>query len=138
MINKLTLIGRVGTKENKETRNGGVLTSLSVATTRHWKDKEGNKQEETTWHLVNYFNKLADIANSYVHVGDLIYVEGTVSNRKVTDNQGNDKWLYSVTGDKLTMLPSNNKNKPDSGLNQSASPNKFQQPVQDFGDDIPF
>ncbi len=102
MINRATLLGRIGKK-------GGHVCTLSVATSRKYIDSSGQNQEQTTWHNVNFFNKLAEIANKYTHVGDLIYIEGEIVNKKVDDGAGGSKFIYSVTGNEMKFIPTGKK-----------------------------
>ena len=69
MINEAILVGHVGKKDTKTLKNGTEFTMLSVATTTRYVDSKGEKQQRTTWHNINCFNKLAEIAAKYVHVG---------------------------------------------------------------------
>ena len=82
MINTAMLLGRVGTKEIKPMKNGGDFTHFSLATNHKYKDASGTHQEETTWHNISCFNKLAEIAAKYVHVGELVYIQGKIQNKK--------------------------------------------------------
>jgi len=112
MINKAILLGRIGTKEHKPTKNGGYVCLLSIATNRKYLDSSGQKKEMTTWHNVNFFNHLAEIANKFAHVGDLIYVEGELSNKKIEEN-GKSRIVHSITGSQLKVLPNVKKQNSD-------------------------
>lgn len=131
MINKTILLGRVGSKEIKNFQNGGMLCKLSIATSRKYTDKDGSKKENTTWHTVNFFNKLAEIANNYARVGELLYIEGEIVNKKV-DNNGEVKFYSSVTAHELKLLPFGKKqqqSEPNGNVVDEEIP---------FDDDIPF
>lgn len=146
MLNKAQIIGRVG--KDPEVRylpNGDAVANLSVATTETWKDKNGNKQESTEWHRVNFFGKLAEIVGEYVKKGALIYVEGKIKTRKWTDKDGIDKYQTEITANEMKMLGS----KSDTGQSESSQPapraNQARQSpastnnnVADLDDDIPF
>jgi single-strand DNA-binding protein len=108
MINKVTLLGRVGKKDYKPTRNGSFLCNVSVATSRKYLDSQASQREVTTWHNVNFFNKLADIANKYLHVGDLVYIEGEISNRKIEEN-GVNRIIHSILGNEIKFIPTGKK-----------------------------
>ncbi|HMF72305.1 MAG TPA: single-stranded DNA-binding protein [Flavitalea sp.] len=118
MINKATLVGRIGKKDTKSLNSGVKLTTLSIATNRKYIDSQGMHQEITTWHNVNFFNKVAEVAEKYAHVGDLIYIEGEISNKKVEDSNGVSKWIYSITGKELKLLPNGKKENIESKPNQ--------------------
>jgi len=108
MINKATILGRIGKKDYKPTKNGSHLCALSIATNRKYLDSHGQKREVTTWHNVNFFNRLEEVANKYANVGDLIYVEGEISNKKIEDN-GVNRVIHSIVGSELKLLPGNKK-----------------------------
>lgn len=112
MLNKATLIGRVGKKENKPVKTGN-MTTLCIATNRKYLDSKGQNCEQTTWHTVNFFSKLADIAFKYVHVGDLVYIEGEINHKQVDNPNGGSKWLYSINGSEIKFLPNMRKAKDD-------------------------
>lgn len=105
MINKAQILGRIGKKDYKQIKNGGYMTTLSIATSRKYVDSQANKKEETTWHTVNFFNKVADIANKYAHVGDIIYIEGEINHRKIIGKDNAERWVYSIVGNELKLLP---------------------------------
>jgi len=109
MINRATLLGRIGKKDFKDLKNGGHMCALSIATSRKYIDSQGQTQEQTTWHNVNFFNKLAEVGNKYAHVGDLIYVEGEISNKKIDDGSGGTKYVYSIVGSQMQFIPTGKK-----------------------------
>ena len=109
MINMAMLLGRVGKKESKPLKNGGEIVILSVATSRKYKDSTGTAQEQTTWHNVNCFSKLADVVNRYVHVGDLVFVQGEIQNRKVESGERAGQYMYSVQATEVKFLPKGQK-----------------------------
>jgi single-strand DNA-binding protein len=108
MINKATILGRIGKKDYKPTKNGSHVCMLSIATNRKYLDAQGQKREITTWHNVNLFNRLADIGNKYAHVGDLIYVEGEIVNKKIDEN-GQSRIIHSITGSEVKLIPTGKK-----------------------------
>lgn len=105
MINQATLLGRVGKKDNKQLKSGGDVTVLSLATSRKYKDASGQYQEQTTWHNVSCFSKLAEIANKYVHVGDLVFVQGEIQNKKVETGERAGQYIYSVHANDIKFIP---------------------------------
>ena len=78
-INKVILVGNLGNDpETKYMPSGGAVTNVSLATSRTWKDKNtGQAQEQTEWHRVVFFNRLAEIAGEYLKKGSKVYVEGS-------------------------------------------------------------
>ena len=111
MINKVTLLGRIGKKDHKATRNGSFLCHLSIATERKHIDSHGNTVKNVTWHNVNFFNKLADVVNKYTNVGDLIYIEGEINNKKIEEN-GVNRMIHSITGNVAKFIPTGRKDNP--------------------------
>jgi single-strand DNA-binding protein len=135
MLNKATLIGRVGKKDTKTLKNGGQMTALSLATNRKYSDSSGEKQTVTTWHNVNCFSKLADIAEKYVHVGDLIYVEGEINNKKIEQGDKAGQWIYSLTANDIKFIGANSKKSDDS---REKNTKESVQDFYDLDDSIPF
>lgn len=134
MINKATLLGRIGKKEEKVLKNGNKLTVLSVATTKKWKNQQGEQQEETTWHNVQCFNKLADIAMKYTNVGNIVYIEGEINHRKQESGNGEVKYFYSINCSELKLIPGQKKSddEPKSSSFQNGNSS------DSFDDSIPF
>lgn len=133
MINRATLLGRIGKKDSKETQNGSHMTSLSIATNRRYIDSKGAQVDNTTWHTVYFFDKIADIANKYTEVGDLVYIEGEINNKKIEDANGS-RWVYSIKGSEIKLLPNGRKN---SATNyQKPEEQKYNDPFDDS--DLPF
>ncbi len=138
MLNKATLIGRVGKKDVKTLKNGGQLTVISLATTRKYMDSSGEKQTITTWHNINCFSKLAEIAEKYVHVGDMIYVEGEINNKKIEQGEKAGNWVYSLTGSDIKFLTSASKKDSESSNSQPKKNKQQDINYDDLDDSIPF
>ncbi|WP_196141174.1 single-stranded DNA-binding protein [Aliikangiella sp. G2MR2-5] len=100
-VNKVILVGNLGQDpEVRYTANGSAITSLSLATSESWKDKNtGQMQEKTEWHRVSLFGKLAEIAGEYLRKGSQIYIEGKLQTRKWQDKQGQDRYTTEVVVD---------------------------------------
>ncbi len=109
MINEAILVGRVGRKESKILNNGGGLTVLSIATDEKFMDSSGERQKKTTWHNVNCFSKLADIAEKYVQVGNILYVRGRINNKKIEQGEREGQYMYSITAQDIRFLPGGSK-----------------------------
>lgn len=89
-LNKVTLIGNLGSKpEIRKSNTGGVFATFSLATHDSWKDKEGNKHQETEWHRVVVFNEqIAEFIAKYADKGDHVYLEGKLQSRAWTNEEG--------------------------------------------------
>ena len=107
-INKVILIGNLGRDpEVRYTPSGSAVCNVSVATTRNWKDKSsGDKVEETEWHRVVFYDRLAEIAGEYLKKGRSVYVEGRLKTRKWQDKEGKDTYTTEVIADNMQLLGS--------------------------------
>jgi single-strand DNA-binding protein len=107
-INKVILIGNLGRDpEVRYTPNGSAVCNVSVATTRNWKNKDsGERMEETEWHRVVFFDRLAEIAGEYLKKGRSVYVEGRLRTRKWQDKDGKDQYTTEVMATEMQMLGS--------------------------------
>ena len=105
-INKVILIGNLGRDpEVRYTPSGAAVCNVSVATTRNWKDKSsGDKVEETEWHRVVFYDRLAEIAGEYLKKGRAVYVEGRLKTRKWQDKDGKDNYTTEVIADQMQLL----------------------------------
>lgn len=136
MINRATILGRIGFIESKIVNNT-TFTKLSVATNEKWKDKNGEKQEKTTWHNVVGFNKLGEIMAKYATVGDLAYVEGRIAQNKYKSESGEEKISFSITAAEFKIINSNNKTAENTS--QAMPKNDIVESSGNFlNDDIPW
>ena len=105
-VNKVILIGNLGRDpEVRYTPSGSAVCNVSVATTRNWKSKDsGERQEETEWHRVVFFDRLAEIAGEYLKKGRPVYVEGRLKTRKWTDKDGVEKYTTEIFADQMQLL----------------------------------
>ena len=109
-VNKVILIGNLGRDpEVRYAPSGSAICNVTLATSRQWKDKtSGDRQEETEWHRVVFYDRLAEIAGEYLKKGRPVYVEGRLKTRKWTDKDGNEKYSTEVVlqgfNGTLTML----------------------------------
>ena len=105
-INKVILIGNLGKDpEVRYTPNGAAICNIGIATTRSWKDKtSGEKVEETEWHRVVFYDRLAEIAGEYLKKGRPVYVEGRLKTRKWQDKEGVEKYTTEIVADNMQLL----------------------------------
>jgi single-strand DNA-binding protein len=107
-VNKVILVGNLGRDaEMRYTTNGAAVSTLNLATTERFKDREGNKKEATEWHRVVVWGKTAESLQEFLKKGKSIYVEGKLTTRKWKDKDGNEKWTTEVRGDRVVLLGSN-------------------------------
>lgn len=157
-VNKVIIVGTLGNDpEVKYSASGSAIANLSVATSEQWKDKQtGEKKEQTEWHRVVIFGKLAEVAGEYLRKGSQVYIEGQLRTRKWTDSNGVDRYTTEIVipqvGGVMQMLggkrddSSQQRPRQQSGQQsqrQQQQPKQQSQqggnePPMDFEDDIPF
>ncbi|PRY98568.1 single-strand binding protein [Jezberella montanilacus] len=105
-VNKVILVGNLGRDpEVRYSPDGGAICNVSIATTSSWKDKtSGDRREETEWHRVVFYNRLAEIAGEYLRKGRPVYVEGRLKTRKWQNKEGVDQYTTEVVADQMQML----------------------------------
>ena len=105
MINKVILVGNLGRDpEIRSTASGMPVANLSVATKRRWKNRDGNRQEQTEWHNVVCFGRQAEIAGQYLSRGRQIYVEGRIQTRSWEDSTGETRYRTEIVCENFQML----------------------------------
>ncbi len=143
-INKVILIGNLGADpEVRYMPNGQAVANVSLATSESWKDKDsGEMKEQTEWHRLVLYRRLAEIAGEYLRRGSKVYVEGKLRTRKWTDQAGQERYTTEITVDELQMLDrsSGNDAAPQASAPTTAtgSPNYTETTKPEFDDDIPF
>lgn len=104
-VNKVILIGNLGKDpECKQSQSGIAICSLSLATARKYKDAQGNAQEETEWHRISLFGRMAELAGQYLSKGSSVYIEGRLRTRKYKDKDGIDRYVTEIIGEHLQFL----------------------------------
>ncbi len=105
-VNKVILIGNLGRDpEVRYAPSGSSICNVTIATSRNWKDKtSGERQEETEWHRVVFYDRLAEIAGEYLKKGRPVYVEGRLKTRKWTDKDGVEKYTTEIVADQMQLL----------------------------------
>ena len=108
-VNKVIIVGNLGADPDvRQTGSGTSITTLSVATSESWTDKQsGEKQERTEWHRVKMFGRLAEIAGEYLKKGRQVYIEGSLRTDKYTDKQGVEKYSTDIIANEMQMLGGN-------------------------------
>lgn len=105
-INKVILVGNLGgDPEMRHTGSGTAITTINIATSESWTDKQsGEKQERTEWHRVKLFGRLAEIAGDYLKKGRQVYIEGSLRTDKYTDKAGVERYSTDVIASEMQML----------------------------------
>ena len=137
-VNKALIIGNLGQyPEIKYTQSGSPVANLSVATSERWKDKNtGEQKEQTEWHRVVVFGRLAEIAEQYLKKGSKVFIEGKIQTRDWEDSEGNKKYTTEVVAREMTMLDS--RASMDSSASSSDNSAKDAAKDDNSEEDIPF
>lgn len=107
-LNKVQLIGRLGADPESRFTSGGVqVVTLSLATNRQWQGKDGSLQEETDWHSIVVWDKLAQLCAEYLSKGRLIYIEGRIHTRSWESN-GQKQYKTEIIASDMLILDSKN------------------------------
>lgn len=148
-VNKAILLGNVGKDADvKYTQGGMAIARFSLATTSTRKDRDGNRVEETQWHNVKAFGRLAEIAGEYVRKGRQLYVEGTIRYEK-SETDNSTRYFTDIIADNIQLLGPNDGERGGGSRpaartgGRDASPARTPTPRDDFesdfaDDDIPF
>ena len=140
-INKVILVGNLGADpETRHTQSGATITSIRIATSESWKDKQtGEQQERTEWHRIKFFGRLAEIAGEYLRKGSQVYIEGSLRTDKYTDRDGIERYTTDIIASEMQMLGGRGR---DSAAGTEPAPARAPQAspsVADIDDDdIPF
>lgn len=140
-INKVILIGNVGKDpEIRYTPSGSAICNISLATTRSWKDKtSGDKQEETEWHRVVFYDRLAEVVGEYVKKGKPIYVEGRLKTRKWQNKEGQDVYTTEIIANEMQLLGGrDDSQQPSAPRPAPAARPAAKAGIADMDDDIPW
>jgi single-strand DNA-binding protein len=104
-VNKVILVGNLGRDPSVYNGPTGTVVNIALATTRNWKNKDsGERQEETEWHRVVFYDRLADIAAEYLKKGKPVYIEGRLKTRKWQDKDGVEKYATEVIASEMQLL----------------------------------
>lgn len=104
-VNKVIIVGNLGRDpEVRYLPSGEAVCNISVATTRTWKNKENERQEETEWHRVSLFGRQAEVAGEYLKKGRPVYLEGRLKTRKYQDKDGRDTYATEIIADTMQLM----------------------------------
>ncbi len=148
-VNKVILLGNLGDEPSfRQTNNGTAVANISLCTSDYYTDQTGKKIEQSEWHRLVFWGKLAEIAHQFLHKGAKIYVEGKIQTRRYTDKQNVERSITEIVISEMQMLDSknanngaynnggyNNANSYNSGNNynnNSARPQQASQPQQGY------
>lgn len=132
-VNKVILVGNLGKDpEIKTFESGKKSASFSLATTESFKNKDGQKIENTEWHNIVVWGTLADICEKYLKKGSQIYLEGKIKTRTWEDKSGTKKYITEIFADTIQFLSKNDKSENGNSTKQENTS------TPDESDDLPF
>lgn len=149
-VNKVILVGNLGRDpEVRYSPEGAAICNISLATTSQWKDRNsGEKREETEWHRVVFYNRLAEIAGEFLKKGRSVYIEGRIKTRKYQDKEtGTDRYSTEIVAEEMQLLGGNPGQSNESQSHPQPAPKggkgrggkgKPAPQANDQDDDIPF
>lgn len=122
MLNQATLIGRLGADPETTQINGTTKTKLRLATSRKYKDKQGELQEKTQWHSVSVWGNQAETCAKYLSKGRMVCVVGEIEYSK-SEKDGQERWFTDIRANSVQFLPSggNNQDSNNQGSNQGGN-----------------
>jgi single-strand DNA-binding protein len=144
-LNKVMLIGNVGSDpEIRATGGGARVAKLSLATNRSWSDRSGQQQEKTEWHRLTFFGRLVDVVEQWVKKGDRLYVEGRIEYSQ-TEGEGGTRYWTDIVVNEMVMLGSTGGGGASGGARYSSAGSGHSGGSGDSGpslsepdDDLPF
>ena len=141
-VNKVILVGNLGKDpEVRHLEGGAVVANFPLATSESYKDRSGNRVEQTEWHSVVVWRGLAEVAEKYLKKGNQVYVEGKIRTRSWDDKDGVKRYTTEIVADQMTMLGKKDENNMGGGItNNQSTPSASSSPANNMTeeDDLPF
>ena len=142
-VNKAIVLGNLGQDpDGRSTSGGQMVANFSLATNRSWTDRNGQRQEQTEWHKIVAWAKLAEIIEQYLKKGDQVYIEGRLQTRSWEDKSGEKRYTTEIVAQEMVMLGSGGGARGGFGggpsNNDSAGPSGGGSGVVEEDDDLPF
>jgi single-strand DNA-binding protein len=133
-VNKVIIVGNLGRDpEIRYMPSGDAIANIAVATSYKSKDRNtGEQKEQTEWHRISFFGRLAEIVGQYLKKGSSVYVEGRLQTRKYTDKDGVEKYATDIIAENMQMLGGRQGMGGDAGMDdgggyESSAPSRPQQ-----------
>lgn len=142
-VNKVILVGNLGKDpEVRHLEGGASVANFPLATSESYKDRNGNRVDQTEWHNVVVWRGLADVAEKYLKKGNQVYIEGKIRTRSWDDKDGVKRYTTEIVADQMTMLGRRDENQMGGGMANQNQPNQNigSAPMNnmDEEDDLPF
>lgn len=136
-VNKVILVGNLGKDPEVRYLEGGTaVANFTLATSETYKDKSGNRIEQTEWHNVVVWRGLAEIAEKYLRKGSMVYVEGKLRTRQWEDKDGVKRYTTEIIADNMTMLGGKREESSNTPTPTATPPQNIPSPKD--ADDLPF
>lgn len=135
-VNKVILIGRVGSDITIRTAGDQKVASFTLATSEKYRGKDGNMVENTEWHNISIWGKLAEVAEKYVTKGTQLYIEGKIKTEKY-QKDGQDKFIVRIVANSMQLLGSKQDSQSASPAPQQAQRRFNTTPLPTDDDDLP-
>lgn len=143
-LNKVIFAGNIGRMQSSAMPDGTTVVNMRIASTKRYKDRNGERQEKTTWMTAASFGRQAEVIQQYFQKGDPIYIEGPLEVRSWEDDQGNKRQSVEIRILEFQFVGSNQsgqqQGQPQNQPQQQAAsaPQNNRPPMDEFDDDIPF
>lgn len=143
-VNKVILVGNLGKDpEVRHLEGGATVANFPLATSESYKDRNGNRVDQTEWHNVVVWRGLAEVAEKYLKKGSQVYIEGKIRTRSWDDQSGQKRYTTEIVADQMTMLGRRDENQIGSGMGnnqQPSTPSMGNTPMNNMedDDDLPF
>jgi single-strand DNA-binding protein len=132
-VNKVILVGNLGKDPEVLRLDGGVMrVGFSLATTEYYKDKEGNRIEQTEWHNIVMWRAIAESAERILKKGYTIYLEGKIQTRRWQDKEGQQRTTTEIVADTFQLI------RKSEGASQPHTDGGTQTNEPNAKDDLPF
>jgi single-strand DNA-binding protein len=139
MVNKVILVGNLGADpEIRYTQSGTPVVNFRIATTERWKSPDGQQQEQTEWHSIVAWRRLAEICAEYLAKGTKVYIEGKLQTRKWQDQNGNDRYTTEIVARDMQILTPRGAAAGSSSYESGGYQDYPQEPPPNTGNDVPF
>jgi single-strand DNA-binding protein len=135
-VNRAIVVGNLGKDAEVREAAGSTVANFTVATTEVWKDKQGERKEETEWHRIVLWGKSAEALRPYLLKGRMVAIEGRIATRKWKDREGADRYTTEIRADRVTLLGSGQRQERPAEREAASAP--ADEPSAVMGDDIPF
>ena len=136
-VNKVILLGNLGKDPVvRSIESGNKVANFSLATNRVFKGQDGNPVEETEWHNIVLWGRLAEIAEKYLNKGRQVYIEGRIRTRQYDDKDGNKRYITEIVGESMNLVGPRPDESSPGQKSESEHTSVGEPPVVE--DDLPF